>query len=191
MTSGFHTLPSDLPIPQDDGAAAHLTGLHLPDLTLPATDGTLVNLARLPGRHVIYIYPMTGHPDRKLPDGWNEIPGARGCTPQSCSFRDHYAELQALNTGVFGLSTQPTDYQQEARERLHLPFQLLSDEGLKLKAVLGLPTFEVDGMTLYKRLTLVIDGGKIVKVFYPVFPPDRSGEETVKWMTTLSPSTPE
>lgn len=184
MNSGLHTLPPELPVPQDDGAAAHLTGLHLPDITLPATDGTQVNLARLPGRHVIYIYPMTGRPDRALPDGWNEIPGARGCTPQSCSFRDHYAELQALNTGVFGLSTQSTDYQQEARERLHLPFQLLSDEGLKLKAALGLPTFEVEGVELYKRLTLVIDGGNIVKVFYPVFPPDRSAEDTVKWMTT-------
>jgi peroxiredoxin len=158
--------------------------MHLPDLTLPATDGTQVNLARLPGRHVIYLYPMTGRPDRKLPDGWNEIPGARGCTPQSCSFRDHYAELQALNTGVFGLSTQSSDYQQEARERLHLPFQLLSDEGLKLKAALGLPTFEVGGAQLYKRLTLVIDGGKIVKVFYPVFPPDRSGEETIRWLAS-------
>jgi peroxiredoxin len=184
MTSGLTTLPADLPVPQDDGAAAHLTGMHLPDLTLPATDGTQVNLARLPGRHVIYLYPMTGRPDRKLPDGWNEIPGARGCTPQSCSFRDHYAELQALNTGVFGLSTQSSDYQQEARERLHLPFQLLSDEGLKLKAALGLPTFEVGGAQLYKRLTLVIDGGKIVKVFYPVFPPDRSGEETIRWLAS-------
>jgi len=182
MTSGLTTLPTDLPVPQDDGAAAHLSGMTMPDLTLPATDGTQVNLARLPGRHVIYIYPMTGRPDRALPDGWNEIPGARGCTPQSCSFRDHYAELQALNTSVFGLSTQSTDYQQEARERLHLPFQLLSDEGLQLKAALGLPTFEVDGMKLYKRLTLVVDSGKIVKVFYPVFPPDRSGEETVGWL---------
>ena len=185
MNSGLHTLPPDLPVPQDDGAAAHLTGLHLPDLALPATDGTQVNLARLPGRHVIYIYPMTGRPDRALPDGWSEIPGARGCTPQSCSFRDHYAELQALNTGVFGLSTQTTDYQQEACDLLHLPFQLLSDEGLKLKAALGLPTFEVEGVELYKRLSLVMDEGKIVKVFYPVFPPDRSAEETVKWMTTF------
>ena len=182
MTSGLTTLPDDLPVPLDDGAAAQLTGMAMPDLSLPATDGTLVNLARLPGRHVIYIYPMTGRPDRALPDGWNEIPGARGCTPQSCSFRDHYAELQTLDTGVFGLSTQTTSYQQEARERLHLPFQLLSDEGLKLKAALGLATFEVEGVELYKRLTLVIDGGKIVKVFYPVFPPDRSAGETVEWL---------
>lgn len=180
MTSGLTTLPDDLPVPQDDGAAAHLTGMALPNVTLPATDSTQVNLARLSGRHVIYIYPMTGRPDRKLPDGWNDIPGARGCTPQSCSFRDHYAELQALNTGVFGLSTQSTDYQQEARGRLHLPFQLLSDEGLKLKAALRLPTFEIGGSELYKRLTLVIDGGKVVKVFYPVFPPNRSAEEALQ-----------
>ena len=182
MTSSLTTLPQDLPVPQDDGAAAHLTGMSMPDIALPATDGSYIHLARLLGRHVIYIYPMTGRPDRKLPDGWNEIPGARGCTPQSCSFRDHYAELQALNTGVFGLSAQSTDDQQEARERLHLPFQLLSDEGLELKAALKLPTFEFAGMELYKRITLVIDGGKIVKVFYPVFPPDRSGEETVGWL---------
>jgi peroxiredoxin len=182
MATNLGALPADLPVPQDDGAAAHLTGMAMPDISLPATDGSTVNLARLSGRHVLYIYPMTGRPDRQLPDGWNEIPGARGCTPQSCSFRDHYAELQALDTGVFGLSTQPTDYQQEARERLHLPFQLLSDEGLKLKAALGVPTFEVEGVEFYKRLTLVTDEGIIVKVFYPVFPPDRSAEKTVEWL---------
>ncbi len=168
MNSGLTTLPADLPVPQHDGATAHLTGLAMPDLTLLATDGTLVNLSR------------------QLADGWDEIPGARGRTPQSCSIRDHYAELQALNTGVFGLSAQTTDYRQEAREPLHLPFQLLSDEGFKLKAALGLPTFELDGMTLYKRLTLVMDEGKIVKVLYPVFPPDRSGEVTVGWLTTFA-----
>ena len=186
MATNFGSLPADLPVPEDDGAADHLTGMSMPDIDLPATDGSSVNLARLPGRHVLYIYPMTGRPGRALPDGWNEIPGARGCTPQSCSFRDHYAELQALNTGVFGLSTQATDYQQEVRERLHLPFQLLSDEGLKLKAALGLPTFEVGEGKLYKRLTLVIDSGRIVKVFYPVFPPDRSAEETLGWLNGLA-----
>ncbi|HRQ58949.1 MAG TPA: redoxin domain-containing protein, partial [Azoarcus taiwanensis] len=134
MNSGLTTLPADLPVPQHDGAVAHLTGLHLPDLTVPATDGAQVNLARL---------------DRQLPDGWDEIPGARGRTPQPCSFRDHYAELQALNTGVHGFSAKSTDDQQEARERLHRPLQLLSDEGLKLKGALGLPTFEVEGVELW------------------------------------------
>ena len=176
------TRPDDLPVPQDDGAADHLTGMTVPDLALPATDGSTVRLSQLAGRHVLYIYPMTGRPDRKLPDGWNAIPGARGCTPQSCSFRDHFAELQALNTGVFGLSTQTTEDQREARERLHLPFQLLSDHALQLKAALKLPTFECEGMELYKRMTLVIEAGRIVKVFYPVFPPDRSAAETLEWL---------
>lgn len=175
-------LPQDLPIPVDDGAAGHLTGLSLPDLKLPATDGSSINLAGLRGRWVIYIYPMTGRPDVSLPDGWDGIPGARGCTPQSCSFRDHYDELRLLETGVFGLSAQPTDYQREARDRLHLPFELLSDSELKLKALLQLPTFTVAGMELYKRLTLIAEDGVIVKVFYPVFPPDRNADDVLDWL---------
>ncbi|MGJ0535121.1 MAG: peroxiredoxin [Methylocystis sp.] len=169
-------------MPVDDGAAAHLTGLRLPDIDLPGTDGAGVNLAGLRGRWVIYIYPMTGRPDVPLPDGWDGIPGARGCTPQSCSFRDHYGELETLNTEVFGLSAQPTDYQLEARDRLHLPFQLLSDPTLRLKVLLRLPTFTVAGMELYKRLTLIIQDGVIEQVFYPVFPPDQSAEEVLAWL---------
>ena len=175
-------LPKDLPIPFDNGAAGHLTWLPLPDLEIPATDGSSINLAGLHGRWVIYIYPMTGRPDVPLPDGWDDIPGARGCTPQSCSFRDHYAELQSLKTGVFGLSAQPGDYQLEARDRLHLPFELLSDSELKLKALLQLPTFAVAGMELYKRLTLIVEDGVIVKVFYPVFPPDRNADDVLAWL---------
>jgi peroxiredoxin len=184
MSAGLSTLPDDLPVPEDDGAADHLTGMRLPKLGLPATDGGTVQLDTLTGRHVIYIYPMTGRPDRQLPEGWNAIPGARGCTPQSCSFRDHFAELRALDTGVFGLSAQSTADQCEARERLHLPFALLSDEALKLKTALRLPTFHADGMELYRRLTLIVEDARIVKVFYPVFPPDRSAEETLAWLHT-------
>src|SRR2546423_3158592 len=176
-------LPNDLPVPQDDGAASHLTGAALPDLALRATDGTDVNLARLTGGTVVYIYPRTGRPGQPLPDGWDGIPGARGCTPQSCGFRDHFAELKRLGVlQLFGLSTQTTDYQREAVERLHLPFAILSDAGLRLTRALKLPTFEGDGMTLIKRMTWVIDDGVIKHVFYPVFPPDRSAEDVVNWL---------
>jgi peroxiredoxin len=175
-------LPEDLPVPTDDGAADHLEGMHLSPIPLPSTAGGTVDLSSLRGRTVVYCYPMTGRPDRSLPAGWDEIPGARGCTPQSCSFRDHHAELGALGARVFGLSTQDTEYQREAAERLHLPFALLSDEDLAFAAALRLPTFEAEGAVLLKRLTLVIDDGEITKVFYPVFPPDKSAEEVIGWL---------
>jgi peroxiredoxin len=176
-------LPNDLPVPQDDGAARHLTGAALPDLALPATDGTEVNLGRLKGRTVVYIYPRTGRPGQPLPTGWDAIPGARGCTPQSCGFRDHFAELKRLGVAqLFGLSTQTMEYQREAVERLHLPFAILSDADLRLTRALKLPTFEVAGMTLIKRMTWAIDDGVITHVFYPVFPPDKSAEEVVSWL---------
>jgi peroxiredoxin len=180
-----YELPNDLPVPEDDGAADHLPGMRLPSVPLASTSGDIVDLSALPGRTVVYCYPMTGRPDRSLPAGWDEIPGARGCTPQSCSFRDHHAELKSLGANVFGASTQDTEYQREAATRLHLPFALLSDSDLALAGALGLPTFEVDGMVLLKRLTLVIDEGWIEKVFYPVFPPDRSAEEVVEWLEDL------
>ena len=176
-------LPSNIPAPQDDGAARHLTGMKLPDIALPATRRGAFNLAHLVGRTVLYIYPRTGVPGVDLPPGWDDIPGARGCTPQSCGFRDHFAELKALGVDhVFGLSTQDTDYQREAAERLHLPFPVLSDEKLAFANALKLPTFAVAGMTLLKRMVLVIDDGVIAKVFYPVFPPDQSAAEVVAWL---------
>jgi peroxiredoxin len=176
-------LPADLPAPTDDGTARHLEGMRLPPLPLPATDGGTVDLAALAGRTVVYIYPRTGRPGQQLPDGWDAIPGARGCTPQSCSFRDHFAELRTLGVAhLFGLSTQDTDYQREAAERLHLPFAILSDAGLQLTRALDLPTFAVEGMTLIKRMVLVIDTGVITKVFYPVFPPDQSAEAVATWL---------
>jgi peroxiredoxin len=176
-------LPAELPVPQDDGAARHLEGLKLPSLELPATDGGEVDLAGLRGRTVVYIYPRTGRPGQALPDGWDAIPGARGCTPQSCSFRDHFAELQQLGVPhLYGMSTQDTGYQREAAERLHLPFAILSDDGLRFTGALCLPTFAVDGMTLLKRMVLVIDDGVIAKVFYPVFPPDQSAAVVAAWL---------
>jgi peroxiredoxin len=176
-------LPADLPVPPDDGAARHLPGTPLPDLALMATDGTPVNLAKLEGRTVVYIYPRTGRPGQALPEGWDAIPGARGCTPQSCAFRDHFAELKALGVEhLFGLSTQDTDYQREAVARLHLPFRLLSDEKLAFARALNLPTFDVAGMTLLKRMALVIDNGVVTKVFYPVFPPDKCAETVRDWL---------
>src|SRR5262245_24260382 len=182
MNDNFFELPKDLPVPLDDGAAAHLKGMSLVKITLPSTDGVTVDLGSLTGRSVIYIYPMTGRPGVPLPDGWDAIPGARGCTPQSCSFRDHYTELKALGSRVFGLSTQDSEYQREARDRLHLPFELLSDTSLQLKSALRLPTFRVNGLELYKRLTLIVDRGKIEKVFYPVFPPDKNAEDVLAWL---------
>ena len=182
MNVNLSRLPKDLPAPVDDGAASHLEGSLLPNLVLLSTNGSRVNFAGLSGRWVIYVYPMTGRPDVPLPDGWDGIPGARGCTPQSCGFRDHYAELKALNTGVFGLSAQTTEYQREARDRLHLPFQLVSDSTLRLKSAMRLPTFTVAGMELYKRLTLIAHEGRIAKIFYPVFPPDQNADEVLAWL---------
>ena len=176
-------LPPGIPVPQDDGAVRHLVGAKLPDLALPATDGALVNLSRLRGRAVIYIYPRTGVPGVDPPTGWDQIPGARGCTPQSCAFRDHFGELARLGvTHLYGLSTQDTAYQREAATRLHLPFALLSDEKLALTNTLKLPTFSVAGMTLLKRMALVVDDSRITKVFYPVFPPDKNAADVVAWL---------
>lgn len=183
MPADPNVLPDDLPVPANDGACDHLEGLPVPSMPLQATDGTHVDLARLPGRTVVYAYPRTGVPGRALPTGWDDIPGARGCTPQSCAFRDHHAELLSAGaSAVYGLSVQPVDYQREAAERLRLPFPLLCDEGLELAMALRLPTFEVDGMRLVRRLTLVIDAGTIAKVFYPVFPPERSAADTLDWL---------
>lgn len=174
---------STIPAPTDDGAARHLEGARMVSISLPATDGTTINLASLGGRVVVYAYPRTGKPGVENPSGWDLIPGARGCTPQSCSFRDHFAELRALGVGrLFGLSTQDSAYQREAADRLHLPFPILSDESLRLTRAMRLPTFETSGMTLLKRFVLVIDNGTITHVFYPVFPPDGSAREVMAWL---------
>ena len=175
---------SKIPAPPDDGGARHLEGLQVPDVPLPATDGAIVSLARLAGRCVVYAYPRTGRPDQiGLVDDWDMIPGARGCTPQSCAFRDHHAELRTAGAGhIFGLSTQDTAYQQEAVARLHLPFAILSDAKFALTHALRLPTMEVAGHVLLKRMALVIDDGRITHVFYPVFPPDRNATDVVAWL---------
>ncbi len=181
--AGPDTLPDDLPAPVDDGAADHLRGAQLPDILLAATDGSSISLAALPGRVVLYVYPRTGEPGKSPAAEWDAIPGARGCTPQSCSFRDHFAELQELGASrVFGLSSQDTAYQREAAERLHLPFPLLSDEDLALTRAARLPTFVFNGMTLIRRMAAVIDDGRITQLFYPVFPPDRSAGDVVAWL---------
>jgi peroxiredoxin len=178
----LYELPKDLPVPIDDGAGNHLLGMKLPSVPLISTTGRVVDLAKISDRTVVYCYPRTGRPDKDPPQGWNEIPGARGCTPQSCAFRDHYQELRALGAEVFGLSTQDNNYQREAVERLHLPFPLLSDEKLTFTKALKLPTFEVEAMTLIKRLTLVIRNGLVEHVFYPVFPPDKNAAEVIGWL---------
>jgi peroxiredoxin len=177
-------LPAGLPVPVDDGAAGHLPGRVMPALSLPATDGRLVALDALgSGRTVIYVYPMTGRPGVDLPPGWDDIPGARGCTPESCGFRDHHAELLAAGAvQVFGLSSQSSEYQREAVDRLHLPFAMLSDERLALAGALGLPTFTTGGMTLYRRLTMIVTGGAVEHAFYPVFPPDQHAQQVLDWL---------
>jgi peroxiredoxin len=181
----YTTLPDDLPAPQDDGAADHLPGLPMPQLSLLTSNGRTVDLAALgPGRTVVYLYPRTGQPGVDLPPGWNAIPGARGCTPESCGFRDHFADLQAAGVAeVWGLSSQDPDYQAEAVERLHLPFGMLSDPQLALADALNLPTFAAAGHDrLYSRLTLVVRDSEIEHVFYPVFPPDTHAQQVLDWL---------
>jgi peroxiredoxin len=179
----IHTLPDDLPVPEDDGAADHLLNAAVPAIALTSTGGGELALNELPGRTVLFCYPRTGRPDEELPPGWDAIPGARGCTPEACGFRDAHAQFADLGVRVLALSTQPSDYQREMAERLHLPFPVLSDERLELTRALGLPTFETSGWTLLKRLTLVIDDGKIRHVFYPVFPPDSHAAEVLAWLS--------
>lgn len=177
-------LPEDLPIPIDDGACDHLPGMMIPSMVLKTTSNELIDIAQLKSRVVIYCYPRTGKPGVLPPPGWDDLPGARGCTPQSCAFKNHHAAFVLKGIQVFGLSTQDTAYQQEAVERLHLPFPLLSDQELCFARALHLPTFHVEGMELIKRLTLVCTEGKIDKVFYPVFPPDKNAEHVMAWLLT-------
>jgi peroxiredoxin len=182
MTHDVYTLPADLPVPVDDGGADHLLGTMLPQLTLDSSQGpvSLRELSR--ERVVLYVYPRTGRPDRPVPEGWDQIPGARGCTPQSCAFRDHAVELAALGATVAGLSAQTLEDQVEFAQRNHIPFPVIADPELRLGRALRLPTFEFEGATLYKRITLVAVACAIAKVFYPVFPPDRNAGEVVEWL---------
>jgi peroxiredoxin len=178
----INVLPPDLPVPVDDGAADHLRGMRLPSVELRATSGRTLNLAELPGISVVYCYPRTGQAGQEPPPGWNEVPGARGCTPQSCGYRDLHRELIEAGARVFGLSTESTEYQREAAQRLHLPFELLRDEDLKLTQAIGLPTFVFEGVTLTKRITLIVEDGRIAHLFYPVFPPDRDAGQVLSWL---------
>jgi len=177
------TLPKDLPVPVDDGACKHLPGMAVPAIELRSTKDRLVDLSKQESpRVVVYCYPRTGRPGQAIRPEWDAIPGARGCTPETCAFRDHHRDLQKLGADVFGFSTQTTDYQKEMVERLHVPFEVLSDADLAFVRALRLPTFEYDGQTLVKRLTLVLSSGRIEKVFYPVFPPDGHAAEVIGWL---------
>ncbi len=182
--TNLQKLPSDLPAPEDDGAANHLIGMHVPNILLKASSGKAINFAETKGRLVIYCYPMTGRPDMALPDGWDQIPGARGCTPQSCSFRDHYQEIQLLGAEVVGLSVQSTEYQQEMINRLHLPFPVVSDAEYQFQQAMNLPTFVAAGMTLLKRITLVANNGLIEAVHYPIFPSDSDPAWVIDYLKT-------
>jgi peroxiredoxin len=186
MSHDPYTLPPDLPVPEDDGAADHLPGTAIPPLVLESSQGP-VDVAELCSeRGVVYVYPRAGRPGVPLLDGWNEIPGARGCTPQSCAFRDHAAELAALGARVAGVSAQTLDDQIEFAERNHMPFPVMADPELKLRDTLRLPTFETHGLTLYKRLAFVAERGRIVKVFYPVFPPDRNAADVLAYLKEVA-----
>jgi peroxiredoxin len=179
-----YVLPDGLPVPSDDGAANHLDGMEVPSVSLRSTSGGEVDLrAAAAGTLVLYVYPRTGRPGEALPAGWDDIPGARGCTPQSCAFRDHFGDLRGLGADVLGMSAQSLADQVEFAERVGLPYPVLSDPGLELARALTLPTFEVAGMRLYRRLTLIARAGRIVKAFYPVFPPDRNAADVVDWLT--------
>jgi peroxiredoxin len=179
----LHKLPSDLPVPKDDGTCAHLRGKQLPALSLPSTSHRMVNLAEISKTlTVFFFYPRTGRPEAPVPAGWDQIPGARGCTPQSCGFRDHYAEFQQLGVQVFGVSSQTTEYQKEFITRNQIPYEILSDENFSLTEALKLPTFDYNSMRLIKRLALFVKDSVIQKVFYPVFPPDKNAEEVLTWM---------
>jgi peroxiredoxin len=182
MSHDVYTLPPDLPVPVDDGAADHLLGTMLPQLTLESSQGPVSMRELSRERLVLYVYPRAGRPGRPSLPGWDEIPGARGCTPQSCAFRDHAAELAELGASVAGLSAQPLDDQVEFAARNHMPFPVIADPEHRLGQALRLPTFDVDGITLYKRITLVAEACAVAKVFYPVFPPDRNAEEVVAWL---------
>jgi peroxiredoxin len=183
LSGDLHRLPAHLPVPVDDGAADHLEGMRMPPLELPTTDGLGVDLADAAAeRLVLYVYPRTGVPGEEPIVGWDEIPGARGCTPQACAFRDHFDQLAALDARLLGLSVQTTAEQLEFAGRVGLPYPLASDPMLAVAAALSLPTFEVAGRPLYKRITLIAEHGKIVKVFYPVFPPDRNATEVIEWL---------
>ncbi|MFF9409688.1 redoxin family protein [Streptomyces anandii] len=181
----YTSLPADLPVPEDDGATAHLRGARMPRLRLHATDGATISLEALgAGRTVLYIYPLTGRPGTDLPEGWDSIPGARGCTAETCGFRDHHQDLLAAGAArVYGLSSQDSDYQREVTERLRLPFQMLSDPARSLARALDLPMFTAGGLTLYKRLTLIIEDDVIEHVFYPVFPPDKHADQVLAWLS--------
>jgi peroxiredoxin len=187
MSGNYDTLPENLPIPQDDGACDHLIGLNFPDAVLASTSGDGINLSEVKGKVVVFCYPMTGRPGIALPDGWDEIPGARGCTPQNCSFRDNTAEIRAHGTEIFGLSTQESAYHKEMAERLHLPFPVLSDNRLEFASALKLPRFSVDGMDLLKRVTMIAEDGIVKAVHYPVFP----SNEDPAWVLHQLQSLPE
>jgi peroxiredoxin len=180
--TNVNELPADLPAPLDDGSTYHLKGMKLPKVSLQATNGKRIDLAGIKGRLVIYCYPMTGQPNVALPEGWDQIPGARGCTPQSCSYRDHYQELQLLGAQVIGLSVQTTDYQKEMADRLHLPFPVVSDMNYEFQKALNMPTFVTAGMTLLKRVTLIANDGVIEAVHYPIFPSDSDAAWVLEYL---------
>ena len=182
----LQSIPSDLPVPIDDGASKHLEGKNLPNIELPSTNGMLVNCSQIQGWLVIFCFPMTGRPGRILPDGWIDTPGAAGCTPQNCSFRDNYEVLRDMSVTLLGLSTQPREYQAEVVSRLHLPYKLVSDASYQFSESLGLPMLFIENLRLTKRITLIAKDGLIKKCFYPVFPPDKNVDDVIEWLSNNS-----
>jgi peroxiredoxin len=182
MTQNLSTLPTNLPIPQDDGLASHLTGCTMPSVVLQSTSGKLVDVSSIKGWKVVYCYPLTGRPDVNLPSGWDQIPGARGCTPQACAFRDYNQELLTIGVSVYAVSTQTPDYQKEMVDRLHIPFDVLSDAKFDLTNAMHLPTMEVNGIKLLKRLTMIVHDAVVRHIHYPVFPPNAEPLKVIDWL---------
>lgn len=182
MTQNLSKLPKNLPVPTDDGLASHLVGTKMPSVVLKSTSGKLIDITTLDGWKIVYCYPLTGRPDMNLPDGWDQIPGARGCTPEACAFRNFHQELRSMGVSVFGLSTQEPEYQKEMVDRLHIPFEILSDAKFKLANALKLPTMEINGHKLLKRLTMIMHYSVIRHVHYPVFPPDQEPIKVINWL---------
>jgi peroxiredoxin len=183
MNEDYRVQPMELSMPVDDGAADDLPGRVVPGASLSSTLGGRLDLREATRRlAVIYIYPRTDVPGAPPPEGWEEIPGAPGCTPQSRAFRDHVLELAAYGASVFGLSSQSLAEQCEFAQRERIPYPLLSDPGMQLAEALGLPTFEADGRRFYRRLTFLAHEQRIAKVFYPIFPPRQNASQILRWL---------
>ncbi|VAW52529.1 Alkyl hydroperoxide reductase subunit C-like protein [hydrothermal vent metagenome] len=178
----LYQLPEGLPVPVDDGACNHLEGAPFPSMLITVTPHATYDFSKEKGINIIFFYPMIGHPDSLPMTGWNEIPGARGCTPQALSYKNYFRQITKLGVRLFGASSQALKEQNDAIDRLKLPFELINDSSFLLSNALKLPTFQFNEIKMIKRLTLVVVDGVIKKVFYPVFPPNKNVDDVIVWL---------